>query len=349
MQDVLIIGAGIFGLTLARALLAQGRDAVIAEAFEVGAGASATPLGVLAPHAPDPWNAKKRSQLEALTTLPRYLASLEDESGIAIQYRRCARLIPLANAQQRELWEVRAEASRSVWQGEAELTLHDWYDDEWLDPETALGGVVRCGLTARLDARAYLMALAASIGEQRILTGRKLTSLEDGTAHFENGETIRAKQIILATGVSSFDFLPPSPDGTPAGRGEKGQAALLRLRTAIDATEHPLIFRDRTYVVPRGPSLVAVGATSERDYDDPLSTDELLDERIEDGRALCPALVGAEIVERWAHERPRAPDRKLMFGPHPTQPSVLIATGGFKTGLAMAHTLPQMLTSNVML
>ena len=89
--------------------------------------------------------------------------------------------------------------------------------------------------------------------------------------------------------------------------------------------------------MPRGETHVAVGATSEREYGDPDTTDTQLDSLVEKARAICPALEGAEVIERWARLRPRAADKRLLVGPHPTLPGVTVATGGFKTGLAMAH------------
>jgi len=89
--------------------------------------------------------------------------------------------------------------------------------------------------------------------------------------------------------------------------------------------------------VPHGPDTVAVGATSERDFDDATSTDRQLDDLIERARGVSPALHGAEIVERWARLRPRAADKRLLVERHPSVSGLTIATGGFKTGLAMAH------------
>ncbi len=335
MEDVLIIGAGIFGLSVARKLRLAGRDVMVAEAAGVGAGASATPLGVLAPHAPDHWNAKKEAQFRALTSLPDYLAALEDETGQGVGYVRCGRLVPLTTENQRRAWERRLPDAVENWRGAASLELVERVDADWIAPDATPFGAVCCGLSARIDARRYLAAMAASVGD-RLVTGMTLERLEDGVAVFTNGERIAAKLIVLATGAAAFAHLP-EVEGEPAGRGEKGQAA--RLSVAIDVTDRPIIYHDGAYVVPREGGEVAVGATSERYYEDAAMTDMLLDEKITRARALCPALQGAQVVERWAAARPRAADRGLLVGPHPTLQGVAVATGGFKTGLAMAHML----------
>lgn len=336
MEDVLVIGAGIFGLTLARKLQRVGRRVVVAEARSVGAGASATPLGVLAPHAPDNWNPKKEAQFQALASLPDYLAELEDETGMATGYARCGRLIPLATENQRAVWERRIVDAVENWRGKAVLERVERPDPTWLAAEAAPFGAMFCGLSAKIDARGYLAALAASVGDV-VRVGMVLERLEDRRAIFAGGERIEAERIVLATGADAFRHLPLAESGEPAGRGEKGQAAVLEIEG--DTGGRPIIFHDGTYVVPRGAQSVAVGATSERYFERADATDAQLDEKISWATALCPALFGARVVERWAAARPRAADRGLMVGPHLVLNGVSLATGGFKTGLAMAHTL----------
>lgn len=331
--DVLIAGAGVFGLTIARALRRRGREVLVAERDRVGAGASATPLGVLAPHSPDRWNEKKAQQFQALSTMGSYVAELEQETGLPAGYRQAGRLIPLSTAEYRAIWQARCEDARRNWQGRASLSIVV-PDERWLAREHAPFGAALCGLSADLDSRAYLRALAESIGGDRIRSGLDLDRIEGQTAVFQNGERISARHLVVATGVDAFRFLPEQE----AGRGEKGQAAVLSLMQALPG-EVPLIYSDRLYVVPKGGDRVAVGSTSERSFSGPESTDTLLDDLISRARDLCPALGGAEVIERWAGVRPRAADRKPVI--RQLNGNTVVATGGFKTGLAVAHVIAE--------
>ncbi len=332
--ECLIIGAGVFGLSIARAFKSQGRDVLVVDAKGPGAGASATPLGVLAPHSPDRWNEKKQAQFVALNSLQSVVAELEHETGLDVGYRRCGRLIPLTRETHLSLWEGRARDAAVNWQGVADLRIVT-PNPAWLSPDAASFGAVQCGLSARIDARGYCRALAKSIGT--VEAGYRLLNITDREATFENGTVLRAKWIVLATGADTFRHLPDPEQGTPSGRGEKGQAAVLRLADGTDVDDLPLIYRDRLYIVPRGDGLVSVGATSERDFDCPDDTDGQLGALIERAKEISPRLQGAETAEQWARLRPRAADKRLLVGLHPTVGGIVVATGGFKTGLAMAH------------
>jgi glycine oxidase len=100
-----------------------------------------------------------------------------------------------------------------------------------------------------------------------------------------------------------------------------------------------VIFRDGLYIVPHRGGHVAVGSTSENQFGDPLSTDNLLEVLLESVRAMVPVLARSEVVERWAGLRPKAIDRDPMVGAHPDHPSLIALTGGFKITFGLAHRL----------
>ena len=93
---------------------------------------------------------------------------------------------------------------------------------------------------------------------------------------------------------------------------------------------------------------MAVGSTSERDYDKPDSTDTRLDEVIERAMQAVPVLHGARVVERWAGVRPRSRSRAPMLGAHPLYPGQFIANGGFKIGFGMAPKVGQVMAELVL-
>ncbi|MEO0357836.1 MAG: FAD-dependent oxidoreductase, partial [Pseudomonadota bacterium] len=138
-------------------------------------------------------------------------------------------------------------------------------------------------------------------------------------------------KVIDATGWHGLKALSAEL-GTEVGNGVKGQAALLR----VDGAGAEQIYADTLHIVPHTDGTVCVGSTSERDFDDPTSTDAQVDDIVERARALLPILKDAPIIERWAGVRPRALSRAPMMGKHPGRSDCFIVNGGFKIGFGMA-------------
>jgi len=189
--------------------------------------------------------------------------------------------------------------------------------------------VIFDSLSARMHPRRATAALAEAVRRR----GGTLTDRADGVSGIE----------IWATGAVGLEALSQEV-GATVGNGVKGQAALF----GRDLGPVPQIFGDGLHIVPHTDGTTAIGSTSERDYDDPTSTDTLLDPLIEKARALCPALRDAPVIERWAGLRPRAKSRAPMLGPHPLRPGAFIANGGFKIGFGMAPKCAELLADLIL-
>ena len=329
----LVVGAGIFGLCVANALRAKGVP-VWTIAPAAPSPASATPLGALAPHAPDRWDAAKQAQLDALAAWPRFAASVEARSGRVVGYRRQGRLIPLRDEADHARWQARATVAAQHWAGEGAIHIVE-PPPGWSDAQEAALDT----LAASVDARALLDALGSMA---RVEPAPPVTGLAPHAVLLADGTRREAAAVVLATGAAAFAHLPEG-----AGRAEKGQAALLRLPQAVPGLAgRPMLWVRRMWVVPRADDLVAVGSTSERDWDHP-GPDTALDAVIETAREVVPMLREAAVAERWAGLRPRMADRQPFLGPHPDLPGVWMATGGFKTGLATAPLLAERLAGEI--
>jgi glycine/D-amino acid oxidase-like deaminating enzyme len=81
---------------------------------------------------------------------------------------------------------------------------------------------------------------------------------------------------------------------------------------------------------------VAIGSTSEREFDSPDGLDAQCDDLIARAVAAMPILADAPVVDRWAGVRPRARSRAPMLGAWPGREGHFIANGGFKIGFGMA-------------
>ncbi len=345
--DVIIVGAGVFGLWAARNAIRAGKKVLLLEKRKVGSGASGGFLGALMPHMPDRWNGKKQAQFEALVSLEAAIAELERDTGVSCGYRRCGRLMPVTNEKALAIVHARIEGATANWPGYAMEhwpTLTGTVAQGWLSQQVAAFGVQWDNLSARLDPRALISSLAMFVRANGDLQeGTQVTGLADHAVVLADGSRLEAEQIIVANGWEAYPllqlWLQTLTGGEQVGRGVKGQAILLSFEHDNTA---PIVYHDGAYAVPQSGARVAIGSSTVENWQgDPNWFDPQDTGFAGKAQALVPQLAGAPVLEQWAGVRPRN-----MLGPNFTQAwigdmpglkGVSARIGGFKTGMAMAH------------
>lgn len=316
MADVTIRGAGIFGLSIAWACVERGAKVVVVDPFGAGSGSSGGLVGALAPHTPENWNEKKAFQFDSLIMAEDFWKRVDEVSGLSSGYARSGRLQPIPSDHALGLAQQRAVTAKELWQGRADWRVVEASDyDEWA-PKSETGFLIHDTLTARMFPR----LAGASIVQA--LKNKGVEIVEEASA---SGPTV------WATGYRGLEEMSKTR-GRLVGAGIKGQSALLEFA----ASEKPQLFADALHIVPHENGTVAIGSTSEREFDDPFATDSQLDDVIERAVAAFPVLEGAKVIDRWAGVRPRARSRAPMLGRHPYCEGDFIANGGFKIGFGMA-------------
>lgn len=335
--DVVIVGAGIFGLSCAWSCLRSGLRVIVVERDTPGSGASGGVVGAMSPHVPERWDPLKQFQLEALISAGPHWAGVEKISGRRTGFGRVGRLIPIADAAALGRARERAGVAAARWKDAASWRVReaDGFAN-WLDPGAAPSGVIHETLSARIRPREAVAALAAAVealgGDIR--PGWAVDGFSPGAVEGPTGR-LRAEKTVLAAGLDAFALLAPYL-GPGAGSGVKGQAMLLR---ASVPGRPPTIFADGTYIVAHDDGTIAVGSTSENQWQDATATDAKLDAVRDRAERICPAIRGAPEIRRWAGVRPKARRRDPMLGPVPGCDGLFVATGGFKIGFGVAHAL----------
>jgi len=351
--DLLIVGGGIMGLWAALHAGRRGLNVTLIEKRKIGQGASGGLLGALLPYMPDRWDLKKQLQLDALVSLETDIRVLEAETGLSAGYRRSGRIIPLAKPHLRKIAEGHEQDALKAWKKEGQQFHWHVLDQSPVSgwPEMDAAGFVHDTLAARVSPRDLVAVLLASIRRMPTVTiaeNRGLVSIDPvkSSAVLDSGQTIAFGHVILAHGWESFDFLSKvgQAPSKPIGQPVKGQSALLK--ADLDPSL-PVLFEDGLYIVPHDNGTVAIGSTSETQFDAPFATDGQLDDLIEQARMLVPLLRDAPVTERWAGLRPKASLRDPIIGPHPDFANIIALTGGFKITFGLAHTLARMAVGNV--
>ena len=326
--DLTVRGGGIFGLACAWEAARRGARVRLIEATRIGAGASGGVVGALAPHVPENWNEKKAFQLESLLMAEAFFAGAERGSGLPTGYARTGRLQPLDSAEAAARAADRAAEAQALWQGRAHWRVVHATGAAW-EPASATGLLIHDTLTARLHPR---LASAALVGAIRAAGGEVIL-----------GEAEEAGPVIWATGLAGLMALNDVL-GRRVGAGVKGQALVLD----HDARDLPQMQVDGLHIVPHVDGRVAIGSTSENDWDAADTVDHHCDGLLARAIAAVPALATARVVERWAGVRPRARSRAPMLGPWPGRPGHFIANGGFKIGFGMAPKVAQVMIDLVL-
>lgn len=348
--DLVIVGAGIFGLSLAAKAVLGGRSVLLVDEGELGAGASGGVLGSVMPHIPKPWNAKKAYQFLAHLDLADWAGFIEGETGLSTGYGRVGRVIPVATEGMRRHAVVRAEASLPQWRT-AETGFELTYDPdarmpELVSDERARFGLLRDNFSARVHPRRYCAALLAFCRARgaAFLPHHAYRGFDD-VAHvlsLHNGSAdacvqVRAGQVVLAAGYQTFALLAPML-GRSLGGGVKGQALRYRVKEGVTSPLSAILYDDGIYIVPHADGTIAVGSSSEKVWDFPHTTDHIADDLADRVQVLCPWLSDvADEVDRWAGVRPHCLLREPMLGRLPDTSSLYVATGGFKISFGIAH------------
>ncbi|MGH1576687.1 NAD(P)/FAD-dependent oxidoreductase [Planktotalea sp.] len=329
MADITVYGAGIFGLGVAWACAVRGAKVQVIDPYGVGSGSSGGVVGALAPHTPENWNDKKQFQFESLMLAEPFWRGVETAGGLSTGYARSGRLQPLNDTRALEFAEARSENAKTLWQGRArfDIVAADSFGD-WA-PKSETGLLAFDTLSGRMHPRMTCAALVAA------LQSKGCTIATDGKPE---------GKVIEATGWRGLLRLAEEMD-QPVGNGVKGQGAVLDFAAGRDA---PQLFADALHIIPHSNGTIAIGSTTERDFDDPESTDAQLESVIDRARLAFPVLKDAPVIERWAGVRPRAKSRAPMIGHHPTREGAFIVNGGFKIGFGMAPKLAEIMADLVL-
>ena len=363
--DILVVGGGVLGLWVARHAALAGASVIICEKRKVGAGASGGFLGALMPHMPDGWDAKKQMQYEALCDLPNVIARLEDDTGGKCGFRRCGRLMPMTHDKMPDNAGRRIIGSGKHWldeEGEPAYSMRrletsEVVDVGWMTPKIAPFGATYDDFSARVNPRGYLSALKKFAEENcHLIEGADVVDLNPGEKYvtLADGSTILAENTIVTAGYEAYPMLQPlmveMNEGKSIGRGVKGQAVLLQY-------EHddtlPIVYHDRSYVVPHANNLVAIGSTSQGIWEgDPHAFDEGNMSFYENALKLVPSLADAPIIGKWAGVRPRNTLEDRGTDPYyeavPGVDGLFAVIGGFKITLGIGHEITKRLVASIL-
>ncbi len=358
MADVVVVGGGVIGLTIARALVGRNARVLLIERGEMlGMESSRAAAGMLAPQS----EADRADEFFALACAsremyPLFAESLREETGIGIELEKTGTLyLAFTETDEREI------RHRYQWQKGAGLCVEYLAAEEARALEPCVSQHVRAALLFPLDVqvenRKLLTALAASLEKSKaqIWTGANVEALRVADGRTLGVETsrgfVRAPAVVMACGAwTSFIKVKNASDdhslesgGVSSNDDEASVVAvkpvrgqILCFQTREKAARH-VLYSPRGYLVPRLDGRVLAGSTTEDAGFDKRTTDEGTHAIMAHAQEIAPALIDEmQVIDSWAGLRPCAPDEQPVIGADSEVRGLFYATGHYRNGILLA-------------
>lgn len=347
--DVLIVGGGVVGLSLADQLSREGAAVHVVDRGPIGRAASWAGAGILPP-------ARAESALHPLERLrgianrlhPIWAQRLRDETGIDTGFLRCgglyvartagesaalAGLTALFAAEQVPFERWTAEECRSQWPAlDAQPPIHSalYTPDEWQlrNPRHLRALKESCRLRG-----VEFFAHEPITGWER--TEHRMVAAISAHSRWEAG------QFCITAGAWSHLLL----DDLGIANGVypvRGQMVLFHLPRML----FPCVINEGTrYLVPREDGRILAGSTEEEVGFDSGTTEEAVTGLIDFAHSLVPELGRAHVESTWAGLRPASFDGLPYMGRLPRTENAFVAAGHFRSGLSLSPAIAELMAA----
>lgn len=337
MADIVIIGGGAIGLSIAYELAGQGASVQVLERGSFGQESSWAGAGMIMPA--DPTKAtslEAHLRAESFIRWPEWSRQLLEETGIdngflnsggielspetsSTELARCAEqlradgaIVEELNAS--ELRQLEPNLNREITQA-----IHLPQMCQVRNPRHLKALVVAC-----LVRGVVLTAGAAVTGFER--QGSRISATQTVTG------SVQADQFVVCGGAWSQSILAAANCPVEI-EPVRGQIVLLEeLKKPI----RRIIEVGTRYLVPRADGKILIGSTEEWTGFDKGNTAEAVAELIHFATDLVPALKSARVDHFWSGLRPHAKRGSPYLGQVPETDNLFVAAGHFRSGLMLS-------------
>ncbi|WLD93894.1 glycine oxidase ThiO [Alkalihalobacillus sp. AL-G] len=337
--DVIIIGAGVIGSSIAFNLVKQGRSVLVLEKGRIASQSSSAAAGMLGAQTElENDSPLFRLARESRGMFPDLALELKDLTGIDIELY-----------QNGMLKVARSEEEASEFQRFIALQQKLGEEASWIDPyelqqrEPLLEKKLYGAMSIPNDGNVSAPNLTKALSAAAMTSGAEIKEFTEVSEFVTDGngitgvitttqEAYHADRVIVAGGAWSRRLLKDAGhelDTYPV----KGECFSVKTeKPIVNAT----IFSKGCYIVPKSGGRLIIGATEKaHSFDQKVSLESIAAMM---GRAteLIPALNQAEWDDAWAGIRPQTKDGLPYLGVHPEINGLFIATGHYRNGILLA-------------
>jgi glycine oxidase len=338
--DVVIVGGGVIGLTIARALALRGvRDVCLVERGNLGTEASWAAAGMLLPQVEaDAQDEFFSLACQSRDLYPAFAAALREETGIDVELDTTGTLYLALTQHDHEEIEKRYKWQTRVGLSVERLSAAEARELEPCISESTLGAL-RFPNDIQVENRRLLSALANSVKKLgvTIATQTSVDSLFlEGTrvrGVRTSGGAINCPTVVIAAGSWSSFIKTSSPSSIPAIEPVRGQMVCLEAKPRL--TRH-VIYSPRGYLVPRQDGRLLAGSTSEHAGFAKCVTAGGIAGILRNALEISAGISELPVVDTWAGLRPRAAGGLPVLGPCGEIDGLFYATGHYRNGILLA-------------
>jgi glycine oxidase len=319
--DVIVVGGGIIGLSVARELRKQGAGVLVVERGEPGREASHAAGGMLANCGDETPAALQPLAKASAEMYPEFAHELEDESGLKVDLRSEGTLLfptaehpteqiigasPLPKA----LEELEPGLNAS---GRSAVFLHE----RSVCPRALTQAALRAAKHRGVD-----VVSGSAVSCVRVTDDRVSGVTTDQTSY-------SAAAVVNCAGAWAGQIGPLALPSRPV-KGQMVCFAMPQRGTLRHVVRSPEI-----YLIPRSDGRLLAGATVEEAGFDKRTVPDTIQRLRRAAIAMVPALEQARVLEDWAGLRPGTPDNLPILGSTSIR-GYFMATGHFRDGILLA-------------
>jgi glycine oxidase len=326
--DVIIVGGGIIGLSLAVALRKRGATVLIVERGEPGREASHAAGGMLVDCPLETQIALQPLATASARMYPEFARELELESGTKVDLRENGTIV-FPHAEDAHDWEklLSADALPAAL-SEMEPALAEsprpavYLKERSVDPRAITAAALKTAKNLGVDFSSGDTVTAVNLSDGQV------------TGVTTNKTSFHAGKVVNCAGAWSGQITcgQLGPHAFPT-RPVKGQMLCLAAPRR-ELLKH-VIRSPEVYLIPRSDGRILAGATVEEAGFDKRTDPATMQRFHHAAIALIPELRNAKILEDWAGLRPGTPDGLPILGATST-PGYYVATGHFRDGILLA-------------
>ena len=341
MKKVIIIGAGIIGLSISFYLKKNNFDVIVIEKDKAGTEASYASAGMLAAQSEfDFYENFMDFCIKSRNMYPDYCKDIEQASGISIEYKKSGMIRPALNEDQEKHLKSNYE-----WQKKHGFEIEFLNGDKLREIEPKLSKSILSGLYTKNDGQVNnrklveALILANKKNNVKIIENCELKDyLIDNNKIIEvktdNGD-IKADIVVNAAGAWS-SLISPGVIKNFEVKPIRGQLVALQSNKEImKKVIFASILGKGGYVVPREDNTIILGSTVEDIGFEKRNTEEGINSILKTCFNILPEFKNLKINEKWSGFRPLAEDNLPIIGKTGIE-GLILATAHYRNGILLA-------------